>query len=520
MISGNPTDGLDISVASVSDFSINNLVQGNLIGVAADGISPLGNGTVGVGGRGVSVLGANSNLIGGFSAGAGNVIANNGYDGVWMVGAFGPFGTPGTNNIVAGNTIYSNGTVVVALGGTAAGVSFLGPNLVSSNSIYANTYLGIDNGADGPTANTPQGHSNYPLITSVRIGSTEIDGVMDGTSGCFYDIEFYESLPGFGQVFGAQGQLLLGSITVPTGPFHVSFDQQAAEGDDITATATARCGPHETSQFSFSFKVKRTPQVAPTIGTGLPVGGEFHATVKSTNGENIVIKGSSDLDLPFPLWETLMEISSDKTDANVGPVFEVPTFFVAAADSDGPSGNFQATFVDANSWPMVGAPVQVGRREMPFPTDDKGMVRHDGYPAGPTTVVLNKPTTVVVNGSSVTYSNNLAILVNVNASIVNLMYMKAVIVADTNPPPPLCLCTPWCGVMGGTVGGVQMVVAEGGANGTCGDTPLVKLSGPGIAGQLTLTPGKRIQIDPAQDGTWTVTSTVCGTTKTVTITLP
>ena len=520
VISGNPSDGLDIVVASVSDLSVNNLVQGNLIGVAANGVSPLGNGLVGVGGRGLSVLGANSNLIGGFSAGAGNMIANNGYDGVWMVGAFGAFGTPGTNNLVAGNTIYSNGAVVVAQGGTAAGVSLLGPNVVSSNSIYANTYLGIDNGADGPTANTPQGHSNYPLLTLVRLGSTEIDGVMNGTPGCVYTIEFYENNPGLTLIYGAQGQIFLGDIVVPPGPFHASFFQRATEGDDITAIATAHCSPRETSEFSFSFKVTLTPQAPPALGTGLPVGGDFEASVKSTNGENIVIKSTTDLSTPMGLWETILMLAAGTTNADLGSVFDAPSIFFRATDSGGAVGNVQATFVDSNNVPMAGAPVQIGRLEMPIFADANGVVRNDGYPAGPTKVVLNKQTTVTVNGSSVTYSNKLAILVNVNANIVNLMVLKAALAADTNPPPPVCLCTPWCGVMGGTVGGVQKVSAAGGANGTCGGTPQVTLTGPGIAGQLTLIPGKEIQIDPAQDGTWTVTSTVCGTTKSVQITLP
>ena len=67
VISGNGSDGVDI--VGVSD----NLLQGNLIGVGANGTEPLGNGAGGVS----AFYGASYNTIGGLAAGAGNVIANN-----------------------------------------------------------------------------------------------------------------------------------------------------------------------------------------------------------------------------------------------------------------------------------------------------------------------------------------------------------------------------------------------------------------------------------------------------------
>ena len=518
VISGNPDDGLDIFPGSTAD-SVNNLVQGNLIGVAADGVSPLGNGLIGIGGRGISILGASSNIIGGYSSGSANVIANNGYDGVWLARTFGAIGAPGSNNVVVGNTICSNGAAVVSLGGTAAGVTLLGPNLVSSNSIFANVYLGIDAGGDGPTANTPQGHSNFPVLTSVRLGSTDIDGVLDGTPGCFYTIEFYEDNPAFTLLYGPQGRFFLGAIVVPPGPFHASFFRRALEGDEIIAIATSHCPPIETSEFSLSFKVTLTPQAEPTLGTGIAVGGFLEAPVKSSDGENIVIKSTMDLHTPLLLWETIKVLAASATMAIFDPLSDSPHAFYRAAVS-GPVGDLKATFVNPDGSSMAGGLVRIGRAEMPIPAEANGVVEHDGFPVGPVSLVLEQQTTVNIGTSSITYSNRMGFLASVAANVLNQWIIKSMLSADTNPPPPACQCTPWCGIMSGVVDGFQKVVAGGGANGSCQDTPVVQITGPGGL-NLTLLPGqKRLVFDPAASGTWTVTSTVCGRTKTCQITVP
>ncbi len=78
--------------------SNNNVVQGNLIGTNASGTAALANG-----GSGVDLYsGAQSNLVGGTSAGAVNVISGNANTGVFV-------GYPGTdNNTIQGNLIGLN----------------------------------------------------------------------------------------------------------------------------------------------------------------------------------------------------------------------------------------------------------------------------------------------------------------------------------------------------------------------------------------------------------------------------
>src|SRR5262249_15947588 len=73
VISGNGSDGI-----SIRGTSSGNIVQGNFIGTAIDGITPLGNGRFGV----LMTHQTTNNTVGGVVAGAPNVIAFNANDGV------------------------------------------------------------------------------------------------------------------------------------------------------------------------------------------------------------------------------------------------------------------------------------------------------------------------------------------------------------------------------------------------------------------------------------------------------
>ena len=90
------------------------------------------------------------------------------------------------------------------------------------------------------------------------------------------------------------------------------------------------------------------------------------------------------------------------------------------------------------------------------------------------------------------------------------------------PPPPPCTCTPWCGIIGGFVGGYLEVGAGGGVYPKgCDDngTASVTITGPGGI-TVNLGKGGRKSFFDAPAGVWTVTSTACGMTKTCSITLP
>ena len=86
-------------------------ITGNLIGTNAAGTAALANGN-----DGIDLVGSSFNVIGGTTAGAGNVISGNTSDGVEITGS----GT--TGNVVAGNLIGTDVTGTVALGNGSSGV--------------------------------------------------------------------------------------------------------------------------------------------------------------------------------------------------------------------------------------------------------------------------------------------------------------------------------------------------------------------------------------------------------------
>ena len=108
LISGNGGDGVALDVGGEYGYgtSDGNLIEGNAIGVAADGSTPLPNA-----GNGVSIYYGNFNQVGGTATGQGNIIAANGQSGVQV--------DTGIGNALLSNSTYDNaggGVVLVNAG--------------------------------------------------------------------------------------------------------------------------------------------------------------------------------------------------------------------------------------------------------------------------------------------------------------------------------------------------------------------------------------------------------------------
>jgi titin len=228
VISGNNRVGVFIANPETSG----NDVQGNYIGLAANGVTPLGNSNCGV----YISDQAFGNMIGGFVAGAGNVIAHNGGDGV-LIGldpSIGPTSTPADfGNSVLRNRIFSN---------AEHGID-----------------LGNDDGAtpndSGDTDTGPNALLNKPVLTSafLDVGMLHITGFLDAENvGFAFRIEF------FANATGGQGQTFLGSVSVPPGN-KVAFSTALAvpasvlAGQTLTATLTDVLG--NTSEFSIPLTI-------------------------------------------------------------------------------------------------------------------------------------------------------------------------------------------------------------------------------------------------------------------------
>lgn len=218
----------------IQGASTNTTVQGNLIGVGADGTTNLGNS-----GQGVNIrTGTTGNKIGGTASGAGNTIAFNGDDGVRIETS------TSLNNAILGNSIHDNGAIGIDLEG-AAGVD-------------------ANDSGDGDTG--PNGLQNYPVLTSATLSSTTILGTLNSAASTTYRLEFFSSTACDGTGSG-EGETYLGFVSVTTdgsgdATFTTTFTTTAPT-DFMTATATD--ASNNTSEVSQCLTVTKLSE--PTLVT-------------------------------------------------------------------------------------------------------------------------------------------------------------------------------------------------------------------------------------------------------------
>jgi hypothetical protein len=279
-------DGIDIETD-------NALIQGNWIGTDATGTISIPNAIYGI----VALYFTSGATIGGTTAGAGNLISNNGASGIDILAA---------NTLVQGNTIESNVSDGVTIGGYSfspaadntiggtvagagnviannggAGVNVVDPgftglnlgNAILSNSIYGNAALGIDLGGDGVTMNHsgglipgPNGYENYPVLSSAvtSASQTTIDGSLNAAASETFTIQFFSNVIADPSGYG-QGQTYLGSIPVTTNSsgdatFSATLNFGLTPGLAISATATDPNG--NTSEFGLDVTLTDPPKAA------------------------------------------------------------------------------------------------------------------------------------------------------------------------------------------------------------------------------------------------------------------
>ncbi|MBU4174241.1 MAG: hypothetical protein KKB90_01075 [Actinobacteria bacterium] len=327
-ISGNTQSGIFIS------NSTGNNVQGNYIGTDASGTAALANSSHGV----HLVNSANTNTIGGTTAGHRNVISGNTQDGVRIDNSTGntisanyigtdetgsaalPNGTDGVfigNNsddttvggtANASNTISNNGqdgvgiqtsldcevsyndiksnarTGVVVWNNTAY------RDKISLNSIYGNGALGVDLGGDGVTpndgnnnnTNKPNRGYNFPVFSSAYY----VGGIVTatGTAPPNSSVEIYYTGPTPDGSGHGQGLVYLTTATANgSGNFSASLAGLSI-GDRVSATASSPagspCGQGNTSEFSGNAQVDNPP---PTVTSITPNSADNDGTVNITN---------------------------------------------------------------------------------------------------------------------------------------------------------------------------------------------------------------------------------------------
>jgi titin len=227
VISGNGSDGVIIRGVFLTGDPVpggatGNLVQGNFIGTDVGGTAVLSNGH-----NGVFVIAASDNTIGGMAAGAGNTVAFNGGDGVFV-------------------------STCCELSGTG--------NAILSNAIFSNTGLGIDLDPDGVTPNDAgdgdaggNNLQNFPVLTSALTthGRLVVRGGIDIPIPETVTIEFFANpvpTPGGDPSGHGEGAVFLGR-TSPTPQGQIFAVLPVVELRTlISATATDADG--NTSEFA------------------------------------------------------------------------------------------------------------------------------------------------------------------------------------------------------------------------------------------------------------------------------
>jgi parallel beta-helix repeat protein len=236
-------------------------IVGNKIGVAGDGVTPLGSNSYGVKLRSSSCpLSASTDgiLI------QNNVIANGQSDGVLLSGA--------NNTNITDNAIYSNGgfgvDIFAGLGNQILNNTIYG-NLAFSQALPKNINLGFaggplpNDGGDVDVAPVPNNGQNYPLITSAArdvIGNvTTVSFTLDSVPGT-YRIDVYGNSSATTEPGGDQ---ILGNtfLAVTSGPASGSFTVPGATSDHFSLLATSLSGTGETSEFSPVANVVLAPGV-------------------------------------------------------------------------------------------------------------------------------------------------------------------------------------------------------------------------------------------------------------------
>lgn len=408
LVAGNGGIGIQVNGS-------NQTVQGNYVGVGADGVTPMGNNI------GIKVNGNNS-TVGGTTASARNVIAANSGGGMEI---------PGGGNRVQGNYlgVAANGTTPLGnrfgvritgsnnkVGGLESGV----PNLIANsaeqgvivwmgsnnailrNSIFNNS-MGIDLGNNGVTPNDyqdadtgPNGLQNAPELTSIETASGyTVYGKLHSAPSRAYRLEFYAncSLDGGDQ---GEGQSFLGAKDVVTGSmgdvlFSTTFPTPSCP--IITATATDPDG--NTSEFSqwLHSSVQLTTSVSPAGGgTVTP---DCSAGCSFAIGTSVTLTPTPALNRTFGAW------SGDVTSLNT-------PLTVTMNGSKSIVANFDATPVTGAMRIAGTPPAYYGSLQQAYAAADSNDViqmRAISHTGAPTFDIFGLSVTLK-GGYNATYSDN------------------------------------------------------------------------------------------------------------------
>ncbi len=189
-------------------------------------------------------------------------------------------------------------------------------NRIANNSIFSNGSLGIDLGGDGITANDEcdgengvNNLQNYPVISAVNLsgaGNVRIVGRLNTAANLTYTLSFYANQVADPSGFG-EGQQFIGmtNVSVPAGcqaNFNATLPRTLATARCISATATDPDG--NTSEFSSCVAIKAATGDFDSDGLAdlaifRPSVGEWWIN-RSSSGQTVAAQFGGATDKPVP----------------------------------------------------------------------------------------------------------------------------------------------------------------------------------------------------------------------------
>jgi hypothetical protein len=221
-------------------------LYGNFIGTDTTATKNFGNRIMGI------FLSTFSQVIGGVGAGQANVIAFNGWVGIFVTDF-------AQMNPIRGNRIFNNG-----FGGVGANGVGLAIDLGNSSTPSGQNPNDLGD-ADGAGIQFGNDFQNYPLITSAvpEGGGTRIIGTLNSLASTLFDLDFYSNPACRGQPRALlQAETYIGSTQVTTdgsgnASFNVLLPTPIAAGSPVTASATGPAGHTSELWQEIIFRVTR-----------------------------------------------------------------------------------------------------------------------------------------------------------------------------------------------------------------------------------------------------------------------
>ncbi|PWU20263.1 MAG: hypothetical protein C5B50_04450 [Verrucomicrobia bacterium] len=217
-------------------------------------------------------------------------------------------------------------------------------------------------------------------------------------------------------------------------------------------------------------------------------------------------------------WKSLMGVADYYWEPATNPAH----YFRLAFNE--PTGSLYGYMIQTNGAPATGLSVQLAPNGATQAMGNFGQFSFFDVPLGLVDLNISAPVQVFdpPTGQFAVYTASLPVTVNLTSPVTSVAITENFTALVSEPPqPPTCKCKPQCGATKATINGVSTVVLGGGPipnpcpDGVC----TVTITAPGGV-NITTSPTGRATFKNAANGVYKVTSTVCGITKTASVTVP